>query len=394
MENVLFQLGLDGNPLNLLLSFVMLVVFFLFYPRLMLSQIMWKLEKTVKDLEEMSEESRKIVAKEINSSPDERLKESLNRFFEFFIIPPVALDTYGIVRKLDHLIQNQRERFRYFVKQVAPHMNEEKQANIEMGLAGGITLYELTKIVRHYVEITKKTKSFQIAMILQMQLPLIERMAKSVFKGTKVLVRGKPIGDALGPYVIAKLTDNEKVRDVQEEMVVARKELYGKDVFLLKAKGPGGRVGRPGLAIQNLLKEHKFVKIISIDAAAKLEGEKTGSVAEGVGVAMGGPGVERTYIEDVAVKNNIPLDSVIVKMSGEEAIEPLRKSIIDAYPEVVKSIERSLEQLKKGSKVLIVGVGNTSGVGNSRKDAEEAEKLVEKYEHHLKAQKKKKQEDD
>ena len=56
--------------------------------------------------------------------------------------------------------------------------------------------------------------------------------------------------------------------------------------------------------------EKKIAKIITIDAAAKLEGERTGTIAEGVGVALGGIGVDRTYIENVAVKRKIPLDSI------------------------------------------------------------------------------------
>ncbi|MBL7160280.1 MAG: DUF1512 family protein [Candidatus Aenigmarchaeota archaeon] len=391
VENVLFQfgLGLDGNPLSFVLSFVLLVVFFLFYPRIMLIQIMWKLEKTVKDLETMSNESKVIIMKEISPKPDKRIRDSVGRFYDFFMISPVSLDTQGIVRKIEHLVKGQRERFRYFVGQVAPKMPEEKRTHIEMGLAGGITLYEITKVVRHYVEIVKKTKSFQIAMILQMQLPLVERMARSIFKGTKVMAKGMPIGDALGPYVVARLIGSGKTREVDEDIILSRKEMDGRDVFLMKAKGPGGRLGRPGLAIHNLMKEHKIQKIISIDAAAKLEGEKTGSVAEGVGVAMGGIGVERNYIEEAAVKSGIPLDSIIVKMSSEEAIEPLKRAIISAYPKVIESIGRSLENVKKGSKVLIVGVGNTCGVGNSQKGVEDAEKWVEKYERQLKAMKKK-----
>jgi len=240
------------------------------------------------------------------------------------------------------------------------------------------------------VEIVRKTKSFQIAMILQMQLPLIERMARSIYKGTKVMSKGMPIGDALGPYVVARLAGKTKMKDIGEDIVFGKIIMDGKELLLMKAKGPGGRLGRPGYMIAHIAKQYKIAKIISIDAAAKMEGERTGSVAEGIGVAMGGIGVERTYIEEVAVKNKIPLDSVIVKMSQEEAIEPLRKSIIDAYPQVIEAVKRSLETVKKGSKVLVVGVGNTSGVGNSEKETAKAEEWAAAYTRELEAKKKKK----
>jgi len=351
---------------------------------------MWKLERTAQELEMLSSRSKRVIIKEITKKPTKTMKDSVNRFFEFFMIQPVALDPYGIVKKLDHLLQNQKDRFRYFVKQMAPKLNEEKQACIQMGLAGGITVHEIAKIVRHYVELIRKTKSIQIAMILQMQLPLIERMARAMARGTKALTKGQPIGDSLGPFVVANLIENKEVKEIEEDVFMAKTWMDGRQVFLLKARGPGGRIGRPGKAIEKLIKTNKIARVITIDAAAKLEGEKTGSIAEGVGVAMGGPGVERSYIEDVVVKKDIPLDSIIVKMSHEEAIEPMRKVIKDSLPEVKKAIKRSLERVKRGDKVIIAGIGNSSGVGNSKKDADKVAKWVDMYEKRLRAKQRRK----
>lgn len=384
MNPMLFQIGGD-SWFSWIIWIVFMMVFFLFYPRIMLSQIMWKLERTARELETLSDRSKKIVVKEITSKPSKTVKDSVSRFFEFFLIQPIALDPYGIVRKLDHMIQNQKKRFKYFVEQIAPKLNKEKQACIQMGLAGGITVHEIAKVVRHYVELIRKTKSLQIAMILQMQLPLIERIAKAMFRGTKALAKGQPIGDGLGPFVVANLIGNKKVREIEDGIVMATTKMDGRTVFLLKAKGPGGRVGRPGKAVEKLIRENKITRIITIDAAAKLEGEKTGSIAEGVGVALGGPGVERSYIEDIVVKRNIPLDSIIVKMSQEEAIEPMRKVIKDSLPDVRKSIERSMERTRKGDNIIITGVGNSSGIGNSKADADKTAKWVDIYERRLKA---------
>ncbi len=382
---------LGGNDWFSWIMFMLLwVAFFFFYPKIMISQILWQLEKSAMKLESYSRKSKKFIIKEITKKPNKTLKESINRFFEFFVIEPVSLDPYGIVKKLDHIIKEQRDRFKYFVNQIAPGMDKEKQACIQMGLAGGITLHEIAKIVRHYVELIRKTKNLQIAMILQMQLPLIERMAKALYKGTKSLTKGEPIGDGLGPYCAANLIGNAKTKEIEEEILMAKVNLKGRTAFILKAKGPGGRIGFPGKAVEKIIKKHKIARIITIDAAAKLEGEKTGSIAEGVGVAMGGPGVERSYIENMAVKKNIPLDSIIVKMSQEEAIQPMRKVIKDAYPKVKEAIMRSLERTKKGDKVLIVGVGNTSGIGNNLKEVREMEKWVEKYEKKVKEEEKKK----
>ena len=389
---MLFQIG--GDWISLLLWFVFLLFMIFFYPRFMVSQIMWKIERSARMLELMSNRAKKIVAKEISKSPDKRLRDSIDGFFEFFLITPVSLDPFGIVKKFDHVIQNQKERFTYFVNQVAPKANPEKRACIEMGLAGGMAVHEIAKIVRHYVEMVRKTKSIQIAMILQMQLPLIERIAKGMFRGTIALSKGQPIGDGLGPLVVADLIGNNKVEEIEEDILMAKTTLDGREIFVLKAKGPGGRIGRPGKAVEKLIKSHDIARVITIDAAAKLEGEKTGSTAEGVGVAMGGPGVERSYIEDIVVKKKIPLDSIIVKMGQEEAIMPMRKAIKDSLPKVRKSIRESLERTKKGDKVIIVGVGNTSGIGNSGKDVIRVGKWVDSYESKMKKIMKKKKKKD
>jgi hypothetical protein len=386
---IFFQIGGGGDWTSWVFFIIFWGIFFFFYPRLMLSQIMWKIERVADQLEYMSDSSKKFLIKEISKHPTKPLKNSVDRFFEFFLITPVSLDPFGIVKKFDLVIQNEKQRFRYFVNQVAPKMEEEKKANIQMGLAGGIELHTIAKIVRHYVELVKQTKSYQIALILQMQLPLVERIAKAIFKGIKSLARGEPVGDGFGPLVIANLIGKRKTKEIEEDILLTKVKMEGRNCFLLKAKGPGGRLGRPGKAVEKLVKNNKITRIITIDAAAKLEGEKTGSIAEGVGVAMGGPGVERSYIEDVAVRNNIPLDSIVVKMKPEEAILPMRKAVKDSIPEVKKSIIESLKRTKRGDNVIIVGVGNTSGIGNSGSSYEKASKWIDQYEKKLKETKRK-----
>ncbi|MFH0956505.1 MAG: DUF1512 family protein [Candidatus Aenigmatarchaeota archaeon] len=385
------MIGQGGDVVSWVVWLVFFMVFFMFYPRLMLFQIMGKLEASARKLELMSEESRKFVLGTISKKPDKKTKDAVDRFFEFFMIYPVDIDPSGMIKKLDHVIQNERERFTDFANEVAPDATEEKKASIQMGAAGGMELYMVAKIVRHYIEVIKKTKSYQIAMIIQMQLPLIERIAKALEEGTKTLARGEPIGDGIGPWMVARMIDKKNAKETEDEVVVAEKKIDGRHVFLVKAKGPGGRVAYPGKAVEKIMKKHKISRVITIDAAAKLEGEKTGSVAEGVGVAMGGPGVERSYIEDAVVRNRIPLDSVIVKMLSEEAIKPMRMSMLKAEPAVMDSLKRRIAKSKKGEKIIIVGVGNTSGVGNSSKDAADTVKWVAKYEKKMLTKKKKNQ---
>ncbi|HEY4673624.1 MAG TPA: DUF1512 family protein, partial [Nitrososphaerales archaeon] len=140
----------------------------------------------------------------------------------------------------------------------------------------------------------------------------------------------------------------------------------GRTLYLLKAEGPGGNVGQPGTAIQKMIEETKIElnTIVMIDAALKLEGEKSGDIAEGIGAAIGGIGVDRFKIEAVATKHNIPLYAIVIKQSIVEAISVMKKEIADSAEKVHALLNRIIEEkTKEGDKVLIVGVGNSLGVG-------------------------------
>ncbi len=377
MENLLANVSQWGNGfIGQVLSLVVMIIFFSLYSRIMVQQIMVKLERSALTLEEMSSQAEKHVLKRIKKKMDKKTHQSIKNFLEFFVIPPVDLDPQGVMKKLEHIIDHEKYRFKYFVNEVSPESNEENKANIMMGLSGAMNLYQLTKIVRHFVELIKKTKSINLAFLIQMQLPFIERMAKALLHGTEALANGWVIGDGIGPYVAANLIENSKTEVIDDETVIARKKIKNRNVIIMKARGPGGRTGNPGKVLQKISKKEKIAKIISIDAAAKLEGEKTGTIAEGVGVAMGGVGVERYQIEEVAINNKIPLDSVIVKMSGEEAIMPMRRPIRDATRKVTELVERTVERTVDNGTIVVIGVGNTSGVGNNKKQLSDSDKII------------------
>ena len=365
-----FLLQFGGDIWSNILWLIILVIFFNFYPRIMVSQLLWKLEKSATMLEGLTTKAKNIVLKKLPKKSKE-IREKVDNFLEFFMIEPVSLDPYGIIKKLEHISNLSEERFKVFVKDLAPGMDKEEQANLVMGLSGAISLNQLAKVVRHYVETVRKTKNLQLGMVLEMQLPMIERISKALFEGTEALTNGWPVGDSVGCMVAARLIGNSKVREMEEDVVVAERKIKGKKVIIMKAKGPGGRLGKLGKAVEKLLKKRKVSKIITIDAAAKLEGEKTGKIAEGVGVAIGGIGVDRAYIENLATKKNIPLDSVVIKMSQEEAIQPIPEAVLKAVPLALQTVERIIENSK--DTVLVVGVGNTCGVGNDGKAAEKAE---------------------
>ncbi|MHA1743919.1 MAG: DUF1512 family protein [Candidatus Heimdallarchaeota archaeon] len=363
-----------GNSWGNIIWFILIIFLMLFYPRIMISQAVWRLEQSAIFIERLTINAKRIVIRKVSKKPTKELKEAIGNFLEFFVIQPVSLDPFGIVKKIEHVLNLQEKKFKYFAKRIAPKLDPEQRSNLIMGLSGAISLNQVSKVVRHYVELVRKTKNLQLAIVVQMQLPLIERISKALYKGTEALTNGWPIGDSVGPLVGAHLIGDSKVKEVEEDTLVARKKIKGKTVFIVKAKGPGGRLGKLGKTVERLVKKYKISKIITIDAATKLEGETTGSVAEGIGVAIGGIGVDRSYIEDISTKKEIPLDSYVIKMGQEEAIQPMKKEILMAVPKVIKRVEENIKETK--GNIIVVGVGNTVGVGNNKKDAEKAEKLV------------------
>jgi len=369
---------LFGDSFTNMIWFLLFILLAFLYPRIMIAQMLFKLEQTAQMLESFTLKAKNIVVKKITKRPKKDLMSAINNFLEFFMIEPVSLDPFGIIKKIEHIFNLYEKRFKYFVSRIAPRLNSEERANLAMGLSGAISLNQIAKIVRHYVELIRKTKNLQLALLLQMQLPMVERISKALLKGTEALTNGWPIGDSVGAFVSAHLIGNRKVKEIETDTIVAKRKIEGRDVYIIKAKGPGGRLGKLGKAVEKIVKREKIAKIITIDAALKLEGEKSGSIAEGVGVAIGGIGVDRAYIEELAVRKNIPLDSVIIKMSQEEAIQPITKEILLSIPRVIELVEKNIMETREKGKIIVVGVGNTVGVGNGKKEAEEAEKLARK----------------
>ncbi len=368
----------DSSLIGNIVWILLFVVMIFFYPKLMVTQMIWKLEHIAQLLEGFTVNAKRIVISKITKKPTKEMKEAVSNFLEFFAIEPIALDPYGIVKKIEHVYNLSEKRFRYFVKSVSGKANSEEQANLVMGLSGATSLHQISKVVRHFVETIKKTKNLYLGLALQTQLPMIERISRALFKGTEALTNGWAIGDGIGSLTAAHMIGDSKIKEVDEETLLTSKKIKGKNVLLIKAKGPGGRLGKLGKVVERLVKKQKIAKIITIDAAGKLEGEKTGSIAEGIGVAIGGIGVDRAYIENISTTKEIPLDTVVVKMSNEEAIMPMKLEVLNSIPKVTKLVEDNIARTREKGKIIVVGVGNTSGVGNNKKAAEEAEKHIEK----------------
>lgn len=304
-------------------------------------------------------------------NPKIDIKNTVEGVMDFFLIPPVDLDPYGILAKVEHLIDKAEDRFEAVVKKIAPEADAVWKSNIISLVKGGIGLNNIAKLVRHYVEFVKKTNNLQMAMLMQMQLPIIKKIAKAQKKGVEAIAEGKPIGDGIAPLVVANMIKEDKTYEVAKDVLCSEVNMDHRKVFILKANGPGANLGKLGDGVKKICEQHPIAKIITVDASLKLEGEKTGKVSEGIGAAIGDPGPEKAKMEEVATKKKIPLEAYAIKMSVEEAISPLTKDIGEAVPKAIELIKDSIERTEGDGGVLVVGVGNTCGIGNSYEEVKD-----------------------
>jgi len=56
----------------------------------------------------------------------------------------------------------------------------------------------------------------------------------------------------------------------------------------------------------------------------------------------------------------------------------MRKSIFKSVPKVMKVLDETIDRTKEKGKIIVVGVGNTSGVGNDKKGIDESNKIIKK----------------
>lgn len=369
---MIFGLG----PLELagILAFV-IILFFL--PKIMRIRMISSINRTVNELESIVKEAQNILI-EISKEQENPLKdpeESVERFIEFFIVPPMNLDPQGLVKKFDKILELGEDRFKDMAYEIAPEVDEETKSNIIMVIKATIGLNTVTKLVKHNMEMARKTGNIRLMLSLQMSLPMLMRMVKAQFEGTESFSKGLPIGDGIGPLIAGKFLDDLNINDFDDlgDMISSTHEFEGRKLTILRAKGPGARVGPVGKIANEIIEKNNITRIISLDATTKLEGEKTGRLAEGIGVVIGGLGIEKWLIEEKATSNDIKIDAIVIKMSPEEAISQMSEEIAESSQMAIDTLKKSILRSPEGTNILIIGVGNSSGIPNIVSDLSKIE---------------------
>jgi hypothetical protein len=360
--------GIDLPTFLSLLSFG-LIFFFVFYgARIQSYTTLGSIVNSLTRLETMKGTARETVVDYFKTAgkADGDFGKRVDNIINYVTIMPVDMDPSGVIRKIEHLANTSDDRVR---KEIARLMKGADSVSLSVAqnlveIAGGLSM--MHKVIRHYYLTGRKTHSYATLLQLQMSLPLIMKQAEELLKATDSIKSAKPIGDGVGPLVASKFIGDAPKEGIAKDTILAKTTVKGRQLYVIKAEGPMGYVGQPGVAIRKVVEEMKapLKVIIMVDAAAKLEGEDTGEIAEGVGAAIGGIGVEKFQIEEVATKHGIPLYAVLVKEGEEDVMSTMKKEIADGADKAAEAVTRTIEEnSNEGDVVLLAGIGNTLGVG-------------------------------
>jgi len=361
----LFDANDQSNPLMWFVWIVPIIIFMFYGQRIQLQITSAEISKSLEKLKTYKEETKKELVEYIKTTlkPSTDPSQKIDRFFEHFTIMPVDMDPNGIVQKVRHIMRSREDYIRLQVKALSPDISGLEASKIENILEVATTLHLLYKIVRHLFLTAKKQNNFPLILPLQMMMPFIMEEAEALKTAVPAFKQGQPIGDGIGPMVVGKMMLGTEKKTAAFETVWSESEYEGRKMYLMKAEGPAATVGRPGDALEKILSENKPDIIVMVDAALKLEGEESGSVAQGFGAAIGGIGTERFQIEEVATKHKIPIYAIVIKQSIKEAITLMKKEIADSAENVTLQVHEIIkENTKAGQSVLVIGVGNTLGV--------------------------------
>ena len=347
------------------------VVFFLYGQRFQLAFMQRGIKGQISKLNQMQIAARNRLVDSLKkfsgSQNPSVLDTSVERLLNSFVISPVNMDPTGIVPKMEHIMDSADENLKAEVRRLAPLATESDVQTLSNVAEIAIGLNNMYKVVRHfYILGTKPGGTYSIVQ-LQMLMPQLMEAAEAYSSAMGAFTAGRTLGDGFGPLVAAELANSASTpvvwNDIVKDTEVAKLDLQNHTTYIVKAKGPGGNVGKPGVAIQKLLQEDPTIKyVLTVDAALKLEGEETGSLAEGIGAAIGGPGMDRFRIEETASSNQVQMLAIVAKMSDKEAITEIPKAVKDRVPSTAERIHSLISELPEGTSVIVAGIGNTMGV--------------------------------
>ena len=356
---------IDVSSIIQLAYFGSFIVLMFYGQRIQVSMMLVGVKRNLGKLERLRKAAHdSVLSSALRFKGDQKAVESrIDRLTGSFAIQPVSMDPSGIVGKLEHILDTYDDNLRTEVKAIATSATEAEVNTLSNQMEISIGADQMYRVVRHFYLLARKQGGILALYQLQMAMPQIMEEAEAYSSAIDAFAKGNPIGDGIGPLIASKIAEGAQSREIEQDTIMYETGLDGRNLLLVRAKGPGGSVGKPGLAVEKLIEQNSPSLVVTVDAALKFEGEPSGEVAEGVGAAIGGPGVDRYHIEQSASKRHIPMIAIVVKMSNKEAISAMTQQVRLAVDEAIKRVKNTiLSASKSGDTVIVAGIGNTMGI--------------------------------
>ncbi len=355
-------MSFDFGQIMQFAGYAFFVVFLMYGQKLQLMQMLAFIKNKMTRLGVIRDSSfkslRAHIAKFVTMTPESEAR--LSNLLTSIAIPPVShLDPAGIVPKTKSIFKTYEKYLKSNLRRIVGDVSQTDLENLTNTLEVAIEINIIYKVVDHFYRLAKKG-DVMMAYMVKMGLTQLMEYSEALFAASPYFQSGLPIGDTFGPMVASRLGGTQNMVYSDNETTVRDTVVAGRKVFVIKAKGPGGSVGNPATSVQKVVQVEKPSLVITIDAALRMESEKTGDVNEGVGTAMGGNGTERFEIEGATI--GIPVLTIVCKMNLKEAISQMPKAVLDqVIPVYEKVLNLIRENSESGETVIVVGVGNTIG---------------------------------
>ena len=361
MEPGTWMDALGSDDGLLMLVWILPVILFVFYgQRIQLQITSGEIRKSIKELDRLRAGARSELLEYVRERAGGGREAALDRHISGFAIQPVGIDPAGLVGKMRRVLRSREDAARLSVASTGMRGAEAERAQTMLEAASALRAAYMA--VNHMFLTAKKHRNYPLILPLQMALPSVMEEARALRDGVGAFRRGQPVGDGIGPLVLARMMRGLEKTEPAPQTAMARTEMDGRRVILLKALGPGPTVGRLDEAAEAAL-QGGVDAVVTVDAALRYEGQESGIVEEGFGVAMGGSGAERFSIEEAAAKAGVPVLAVVVRQSVREAVTLMTRQIAESAEETGERARQAvLRSAGPGKTVLVVGVGNTSGV--------------------------------
>jgi hypothetical protein len=358
-------IGLDLSSIIQIAYFGTFFILMFYGQRIQTSMMLVSVKKNLGKLERLRTAAHtSVLNSALRFKGDKKAVETrIDRLTGSFAIQPVSMDPAGIVGKLEHVLDTYDENLRTEVRAIATGATDAEVNTLSNQMEISIGLDQMYRVVRHFYLLARKQGGIIALYQLQMAMPQIMEEAEAYNAAIDAFSKGQPIGDGVGPLIASKMAEGAQSQEIEQDTIMYETGLDGRNILFVRAKGPGGSVGKPGVAVEKLIETRSPSLVVTVDAALKFEGEASGEVAEGVGAAIGGPGVDRYHIEQSASKHHIPMIAIVVKMSNKEAISQMTQQVRLAIDEAIKRVKSTIQyQSKSGDTVIVAGIGNTMGI--------------------------------